>query len=108
MSAAALGDATTTVGADVKRAWLTDIDIRAGVAPPTTTVPRTPEAAGGLETGGDDTGGDDTGGDDTGGALASGPLGTGLDAGGDPGRDGGRLNACGLLTPATALDPASD
>ncbi|HEY5200144.1 MAG TPA: hypothetical protein VIJ31_04470 [Acidothermaceae bacterium] len=85
----------------MKSAWLTDIDIRAGVAPPTTTVPWTPEAtaAGGLDTGGDDTGGDDTGGEDT-----------GLDAGGeDVGLDGGRLNPCGLLTPpGTALDAAGD
>jgi hypothetical protein len=96
-----VGDATTTVGADVKSAWLTEIDIRAGVAPPTTTVPRTPEAtaAGGLDTGGGETSGEDTGGE----------LDTGLDAGGEPGLAGGRLNTCGLLTPAgTALDPVGD
>jgi hypothetical protein len=86
----------------VKSAWLTDIDIRAGVAPPTTTVPWTPDAtaAGWL-----DTGGEEAGGDDTGAALE-----TGLDAGGeDPGLDGGRLNCCGLLTPpGAALDPVGD
>ena len=66
-------------------------------------MPRTPEAAGGLETGGDDTGGEETGG-----ALDTGLLGAGLVAGGDPGLDGGRLNSCGLLTLATAFDPAGD
>ena len=68
-------------------AWLTEIDILAGVAPPTTTVPRTPEATGGgLDTGGEDTGAE---------------LDTGLDGGGEEaGPDGGGLNACGLLTPA--------
>ena len=82
----------------MKSAWLTDIDIRAGVAPPTTTVPCTPEVtvAGGLDTGGGDTGGDDTGA----------ALDAGLDGGGEPGLDGGRLNGCGLLTPpGTALEP---
>ena len=80
----------------MKSAWLTEIDIRAGVAPPTTTVPRTPEAtaAGGLDTGGDETGGE---------------LDTGLDGGNEAGLAGGRLNACGLLTPpGTALDPVGD
>ncbi|HEY5455411.1 MAG TPA: hypothetical protein VIJ96_08070 [Acidothermaceae bacterium] len=86
----------------MKRAWLTDIDIRAGVAPPTTTVPWTPEATvgGGLETGGAETGG-----------LESGPaLDAGLDAGGaEPGLEAGRLNCWGLLTPpGIALDSVGD
>lgn len=84
--ATSVGDATTTVGAPLKSASLTEIDIRAGVAPPTTTVPRTPEAAGGLDTGGEDTGAG---------------LDTGVDAGAeDAGLAGGGLKACGLLTPA--------
>ncbi len=86
----------------MKSAWLTDIDIRAGVAPPTTTVPWTPDA---TEAGGLDKGGAETGGDDTGAALD-----TGLDAGGDdPGLAGGRLNGCGLLAPpGAALDRVGD
>jgi hypothetical protein len=92
MPGASVGDATTTVGAEPKSAWLTEIDIRAGVAPPTTTVPRTP--------GGADAGGLDTGGADTGAVLDA-----GLDAGAEAtGLDGGGLNACGLLTPGNALD----
>jgi hypothetical protein len=80
----------------VKSASLTEIDIRAGVEPPTTTVPRTPEAtAGGLDTGGEDTGGRlDTG-------LDAGAEAPGLDGGG---LDGGRLNACGLLAAGEGLD----
>ena len=87
----------------MKSAWLTDIDIRAGVAPPTTTVPWTPDAteAGGLDTGGEETGGDDTG------RRSSTPDWT--RGGDDPGLAGGRLNACGLLTPpGAALDPVGD
>lgn len=92
MPGASVGDATTTVGAEPKSAWLTEIDIRAGVAPPTTTVPRTP---GGADAGGLDAGGDTGGGD----------AGAELDAGTDAARlDDGGLNACGLLTPGNALD----
>ncbi len=61
-----------------------------------TTVPRTPvaAAAGGLDTGGEDTGGG---------------LDAGLDAGAEAtGLDGGRLNGCGLLAPASGLDAAAD
>jgi hypothetical protein len=86
----------------VKSAWLTDIDMRAGVAPPTTTVPCTPEAveAGGLDTGGDDTGAELDAGVDAG-ADDAGPDGSGPDG---RGPDGGGLNACGLLTAGNALD----
>lgn len=75
------------MGAELKSARLTEIDIRAGVAPSTTTVPRTPEAtaAGGLDTGGEESGAEEAG-------LDAGAEGAGL--------EGGRLNACGLLAPA--------
>lgn len=68
-------------------------------------MPRTPEAtpAGGLDTAADDTGEDDTGDEDTGTDGSSEVA--GLDV---AGFGGGRLNACGLLTPpGTALDPGA-
>jgi hypothetical protein len=44
MPVGSVGDATTTVDAELNSAPLTAIDNRAGVAPPTTTVPAGPAA----------------------------------------------------------------
>ena len=76
MPVGSVGDATTTVDAELNSAPLTAIDNRAGVAPPTTTVPATPVEVDVVGAGLDGIG---EAGELLGGAL-EGELGGGLDA----------------------------
>jgi hypothetical protein len=72
MPVGSVGDATTTVDAELNSAPLTAIDNRAGVAPPTTTVPTEPVVIDGVGAALDSIG--------EAGALLEGELGGGLDA----------------------------
>jgi len=83
------------VGADVNNARLTEIDIRDGVAPPTTTVPAAPTGTGLDGVGMVDTPGTGEADIDPGALLEAGPAGT--EAGGtEAGRETGGLERCAV------------